>query len=272
MTNLNQDTHSEDHGLGWVTLAEGVDMSRAWLVAHTPQLFTAWQQTQSAQERLRLAQQIQQAAAAAESEHEHGAGEDLDDPSSEYVTMRIQWAETTRYEADFYLSPYPTEEQLWSEIGMVPDPLRRTLDVTEADNTIVSIIDLDGDGVASVLERSLSAGNIVAEAGDWAELADSIDERLTESPDWTALSAALDRADAGGYDVTANLPLLAAAETLPERHPARELQYRLMAACDAALVSAGDASAASSEDGTSQGTPPPDLSPPSAAPGDAPAR
>jgi hypothetical protein len=181
MTNLNPD-NSEDHGLGWVTLADGVDMSRAWLTAHTPQLFTAWQQTQNAQDRLRIAQQIQQAAGEAESDREQGTGEDPDDPSSEYVNVRIQWAETTRYEADFYLSPYSTEEQLWSEIGMVPDALRRTLDVTEADNTIVSIIDLDGDGVPSVLERSISANNIVQGPGDWAELADSIDERLAPEP------------------------------------------------------------------------------------------
>lgn len=271
MTNLNPDNTSEDHGLGWVTLAEGVGMSRASLVAHTPQLYTAWQHTQSAQQRLRFAQRIQQAAAEAESDPEQNTAADPDGPGSEYVTVRIQWAETTRYEADVYLSPYCTEEQLWSEIGVVPDALRRTLDVTDADNTIVSIIDLDGDGVASAVEPSITSANIGAEPGDWAELADSIDERLTQSPDWPALSAALDRADAGGYDVTADLPLLAAAEALPDRHPARDLQYRLMADCDAALVCAVDASAARIDNPTSQGPPPPNLSPPSGAPGDAPA-
>lgn len=221
MTNLNPDsTNRGDHGLGWVTLAEGVDMSRAWLAAHTPHLLTAWQQTQNAQQRLRIAQQIQQVAAEAESDRGPDQREDPDDPSNEYVNVRIQWAETTRYEADFYLSPYSTDEQLWSEIG----------------------------------------------------LAHSIDSRLTEGSDWAALAAALDRAAASGYDVAANLPRLAAEAALPDRHPARELLYRLMADCDAALVSAGDASAASSDNSTGQGTRAPDLAPPSAAPGDAPAR
>lgn len=224
MTNLNPDsTNRDDHGLGWVTLAEGVDMSRTWLAAHTPHLFTAWQQTQNAQQRLQIAQQIQQVAAEAESDRGQGAGEDRHDPSNEYVNLRIQWAETTRYEADFYLSPYSTDEQLWSEIG----------------------------------------------------LAHSIDSRLTEGSDWAALAAALDRAAASGYDVAANLPRLAAEAALPDRHPARELLYRLMADCDAALVSAGDAgdaSAASSDNSNGPGTRAPDLAPPSAAPGDAPTR
>jgi hypothetical protein len=273
MTNLNPDsTNRDDHGLGWVTLAEGVDMSRAWLSAHTPQLFTAWQQAQNAQRRLQLAQQIQQVAAATESDRGQDPGENPDDPRNEYVNIRIQWAETTRYEADFYVSPYSTDEQLWTEIGMVPDALRRTLDVTDADNSIVSIVDLDGDGIASVLERAVSAGNTVSTPDDWADLAVSIDERLAEGPDWPALAAALDRAAAAGYDVAADLPRLAYQDALPERHPARELQYRLMADCDAALVSAGDASAASSDSGPGQGTRPPDVTPPSAAPGDAPAR
>jgi hypothetical protein len=269
MTNLNPDnTNRDDHGLGWVTLAEGVDMSRAWLSAHTPQLFTAWQQAQNAQQRLQLAQQIQQVAAATESDR----GQDPDDPRNEYVNIRIQWAETTRYEADLYVSPYSTDEQLWTEIGRVPDALRRTLDVTDVDNTIVSVVDLDGDGVASVLERAISAANTVSTPDDWADLADSVHERLAEGPDWPPLSAALDRAAAAGYDVAANLPRLAEQDALPERHRARELQYRLMAECDAALVSAGDASAASSDTGTGQGTRPHDLTAPSAAPGDAPAR
>jgi hypothetical protein len=163
MTNLNPDsTNRDDHGLGWVTLAEGVDMSRAWLSADTPQLFTAGQQAQNAQRRLQLAQQIQQVAAATESDRGQDPGGNPDDPRNGYVNIRIQWAETTRYEADFYVSPYSTDEQLWTEIGMVPDALRRTLDVTDADNSIVSIVDLDGDGIASVLERAISAGNTVS--------------------------------------------------------------------------------------------------------------
>jgi len=70
---------------------------------------------------------------------------------------------------------------------------------------------------------------------DWTDLAGSIDERLTQGPDWPALSSALDRAAASGYDVETNLPRLAARDDLPKRHPARDLQYRLLADCDSAL-------------------------------------
>jgi hypothetical protein len=66
----------------------------------------------------------------------------------------------------------------------------------------------------------------------WAELATQIDPRLVTADGWTALAHTLDRAAAGGYDVTDRLPALADASPLPARYPARELQYRLIAAAN----------------------------------------
>ena len=62
----------------------------------------------------------------------------------------------------------------------------------------------------------------------WAEIVEAIDHRLVAGPDWPALAAALDQAAAAGYDLTINLPRLAAAEPLPDRLPASELRYRLI--------------------------------------------
>ncbi|SNR79671.1 hypothetical protein [Blastococcus mobilis] len=68
----------------------------------------------------------------------------------------------------------------------------------------------------------------------WEAIAERIDPRLLLGPDWRPLSAALTRAAAAGYDVPALLPALAAAP-LPDRHPARELHWRLLDDCPAAL-------------------------------------
>ena len=202
-------------GLGWVTLDDGVAYSRAWLTTNTPGLFAAWGRAQTEQQRQRLVAEIQQVAAAVES-----AGRR--DPRQEYVTVRIQWAETTRYEAELYLDPNSREDEIWSEIANLPDAERRTLDITDEDNRIISVVDLDGDGIASVVERHISDGNTV----DWGDLADSIDEQIAESPGWPALNAALTAAAASGYDVAAGLPQLAEQAPLSVHDPARELHYR----------------------------------------------
>lgn len=68
----------------------------------------------------------------------------------------------------------------------------------------------------------------------WQATAEGIDPRLVQGADWPLLAAALARADAAGYDVAANLPVLAAAVQLPDRHPARELHWRLLEDCPAA--------------------------------------
>jgi hypothetical protein len=69
----------------------------------------------------------------------------------------------------------------------------------------------------------------------WRQLVARIDARLVRGPDWLPLAAALARAAAAGYDVGARLPALAAAAPLPARHPARELHWRLLDDCAAAL-------------------------------------
>ena len=66
----------------------------------------------------------------------------------------------------------------------------------------------------------------------WADLAAHIDPRLAHDDGWTALAHTLSRAAAAGIDVTAELPHLATNPPLPERHLARELQYRLIAYAD----------------------------------------
>ena len=202
-------------GLGWVTLDDGVVYSRAWLTTNTPGLFAAWGRAQTQQQRQRLVAEIQQVAAAMES---------VGKPREEYVPVRIQWAETTRYEAELYLVPNSSEDEIWSEIANLPDEQRRTLDVTDEDNRIISVVDLDGDGIASVLERATGDGNTV----DWGDLADSIDEQIAESPGWPALNAALTAAAASGYDVAAGLPQLAEQAPLPVHDPAGELHHRLL--------------------------------------------
>ncbi|WP_299956589.1 hypothetical protein [uncultured Modestobacter sp.] len=69
----------------------------------------------------------------------------------------------------------------------------------------------------------------------WRQLVARIDARLVRGPDWLPPAAALARAATAGYDVAARLPALAAAAPLPVRHPARELHWRLLDDCAAAL-------------------------------------
>ena len=64
-----------------------------------------------------------------------------------------------------------------------------------------------------------------------------IDPRLVRGPDWLPLAAALARAATAGYDVERRLPALAAAG-LPAWHPGRELHWRLLEDCPAALPAA----------------------------------
>lgn len=69
----------------------------------------------------------------------------------------------------------------------------------------------------------------------WRTVAERIDPRLVQGPDWLPLAGTLARAAAAGYDVAGRLPALAGAAPLPERHPARELHWRLLDDCPAAL-------------------------------------
>lgn len=70
---------------------------------------------------------------------------------------------------------------------------------------------------------------------DWRATLAAHEPRLIAGPDWAPLAATLARAQAAGYDVAARLPSLLAAGPLPDRHPARELHWRLLADCPAAL-------------------------------------
>lgn len=116
--------------------------------------------------------------------------------------------------------------------------MARQMLVQADDARVISLVDLDGDGQPSVLERAISDGNEVSDLDwvDWGEVTDRIDERLAEDYDWPTLSATLDRAAAAGYDLASHLPALAADPPLPDQHPARELAYRVMTDCPAAIA------------------------------------
>lgn len=138
------------HGRGdWMSLLDGVRVSRRWMTRHTPQLLAAWCDAPTAEHRRAIAARILQIAADLESE---------------------------------------------------PD---------------------DADDMAA--------------ASTWRAFVVQIDDRLVRGPDWLALAAALTRAAAAGYDIVRRLPALAAAAPLPDRHPARELHWRLLDDCPDAL-------------------------------------
>jgi hypothetical protein len=71
----------------------------------------------------------------------------------------------------------------------------------------------------------------------WAQLAERINPRLAVDPSWPALARTIDRA-ATGYDVETQLPTLARRRPLPNEHPARSLEYRLLDAHHEAVDSA----------------------------------
>jgi hypothetical protein len=68
----------------------------------------------------------------------------------------------------------------------------------------------------------------------WRAALETLDPRLASGPDWPPLALSLARAAAAGYDLRARLPVLLTAP-LPDRHPARELHWRLLDDCPAAL-------------------------------------
>ncbi|CCH87135.1 conserved protein of unknown function [Modestobacter italicus] len=93
--------------------------------------------------------------------------------------------------------------------------------------------------IAADLESEPEDGDDAATDPAWRQLVARIDARLVDGPDWLPLAAALARAATAGYDVAAWLPALAAATPLPARHPARELHWRLLDDCAAALPARG---------------------------------
>jgi hypothetical protein len=72
--------------------------------------------------------------------------------------------------------------------------------------------------------------------GQWAPLVRELaGPAVVEDPAWPRLAEAIGRAHAAGWDVRAGVPRLMAQREMPDRHPARELHYRLMADCPAAM-------------------------------------
>jgi hypothetical protein len=71
----------------------------------------------------------------------------------------------------------------------------------------------------------------------WARLVGELaGSAVVEDPAWHSLGHAIDRAHAAGWDVHKGLPRLIAQQEMPDRHPARELQYPLMIDCPAAMA------------------------------------
>jgi len=64
----------------------------------------------------------------------------------------------------------------------------------------------------------------------WAALAAAIHPGIVTDPHWPALAAQLDRIHACGGDVPVLLAVATADRPLPDRHPARSLDYRLVTA------------------------------------------
>ncbi|SOC46100.1 hypothetical protein SAMN05660748_0046 [Blastococcus aggregatus] len=93
--------------------------------------------------------------------------------------------------------------------------------------------------IAADLESEPEDADDAATGPGWRQLVARIDARLVRGPDWLPLAAALARAATAGYDVAGRLPALAAAAPLPARHPARELHWRLLDDCAAALPTRG---------------------------------
>ena len=85
-----------------------------------------------------------------------------------------------------------------------------------------------GEFAARQSGRRLPAPATPTPTSRWAQLVERINPRLTADPSWPALARAIDRAAATGYDVETHLPTLANRRPLPNEHPARSLEYRLL--------------------------------------------
>lgn len=65
----------------------------------------AWVRAHTERQRQRLVAEIQQVAAAVESVGKR-------DPHEEYLTVQIQWAETTRYAAELCPDPNSSDDEI----------------------------------------------------------------------------------------------------------------------------------------------------------------
>jgi hypothetical protein len=92
----------------------------------------------------------------------------------------------------------------------------------------------------TVAGRVRSERGAVAGAGhdreEWAAVVRELaGAAVVEDPAWPGLAEAIDRAHAAGWDVREGVPRLVAQQEMPHRHPARELHYRLLGDCPAAM-------------------------------------
>ena len=147
MTNLSSDPHSTpDRGLGWAPAPPTPAPAAAGSTApHDANPF-AVRHTAETIARLQMRQRLRDDT---RTDDEYGAQGDRDpagggrDTTEQMIYRGNHWAETTWYEAAVYVSPEATDAELYAEIANVPQAMRRTRHVTDTDNTITSIIELD---------------------------------------------------------------------------------------------------------------------------------
>lgn len=166
---------------------------------------------------------------------------------------------------------YRAPDTLHRDAARHDQPLRQVLAAAAATLTDLSEA-VTGHGLPRLgpAPNSTAPGTTGPDAPGWGWLADRIDPRLRTGRDWPALAVVLDRAYADGYDVAADLPRLAARTPLPDRHPARDLQYRLLDDCPAAVTPVPISTRIAHEHAPAAGTAP--TRPPQVQPAPAPVR
>jgi hypothetical protein len=194
-----------------VTLANGQEFSRPWLVANVPLMFRAWQQARTPEEQDEIAGRICAAAVALETHPNRH------EKKSRVVT--VIWSETIRHRDVFFLPVDASDEEIRAAIALCPDAPRRTEARRDADIRVLSV-DL-GDDLAGAEPTPTSEAR-------WGPLVYGIDPRLVHGPDWPPLAAAITHVAARGVDIAAELPKLTADPPLPDSHPAIELHWRLL--------------------------------------------
>lgn len=96
-----------------------------------------------------------------------------------------------------------------------------------------------GPSPAQRIQGSPDREHRAALAGSLAAALPGAATNLGGDSDFPALAAAMTRAQSAGYDLDVHLPSLIAQAPLPACHPLRELHYRLLIDCPAALPAAG---------------------------------
>jgi hypothetical protein len=102
-----------------------------------------------------------------------------------------------------------------------------------------------GQDQLSVAGREQSERGAAAGGGhdreEWAAvIRDLAGAAVVEDPAWPGLAKAIERAHVAGWDVREGVARLVAQQEMPDRHPARELHYRLLSDCPAAMPAPPD--------------------------------